>query len=123
MDAASIDASVHRIARERSVTVTIVADGSHHGANAYCREGQHDSAAENKQRSPLEIRDSQHTQDETALEPTVVRRSTLLILKQMLSMPMYLNGSPRFCLTPNTLSHFAIEPIDHRCAADTVRAH
>lgn len=76
MDAAGIDASMHGIARERSATVTIVADGSHHGANAYFREAQHDSAAENKQRSPLEIRDSVQSQDETALEVNLVRRST-----------------------------------------------
>ena len=98
MDAASIDPSMHEIARERSVSVTIMADGSHHGANAYYREGQHDSAAENKQRSPLETRDSEHSQDEKALEINLVRRSALLVLKQMLSMPTYLNGIPKVCL-------------------------
>ena len=78
MDTESRDASLHETACDRATTVSIVADGSHHGGNAFdvsIESQQH--ASDDKDRPPIVPAESRNAQGNQTPENISVRAQPL----------------------------------------------
>ena len=71
MEPKSRDASLHDTDCDRSTTVSIVADGSHHGGNAFGVSIQH--ASDDKDRPPIVSAEFQNAQGNQTPRRTSVR--------------------------------------------------
>ena len=80
ISAESRDASLHGADRDRSITISIVADGSHHGANSFgfADQLQHHTNVEqdDKSRSPSSTADVQDVQGDQIPKKDIVRVSS-----------------------------------------------
>ena len=76
MDSTSRDVSLHAASREGSTVISVVADGSHHGSNAYFQAHPDGPATQSeKQRSPDETSASCSHEGAMGIEPRQVSSS------------------------------------------------